>query len=81
MSDRRRYDIDYGQQYQAFLVRLRTARQDAGMTQQEVAESLNKSQAYVSRSENGDRRVDVIELQQFAFLYGKPVLYFLSDID
>lgn len=81
MPDHRRDDLDYGQQYQAFLARLRTARHDAGMTQQEAAYLLNKSQTYVSRSENGERRVDAIELRQFALIYGKPISYFLDEAE
>ena len=63
--------------YRSFLARLRAARAAAGLTQVEVARRLRKSQAFVSKSESGDRRVDVIELQAFAKLYRKPVGYFL----
>ena len=63
--------------YRRFLVRLRAARADSGLTQVEVARRLRKSQAFVSKSESGDRRVDVVELQSFAKLYRKPVGYFL----
>ncbi len=64
--------------YRRFLARLRAARAAAGLTQVEVARRLGKSQAFVSKSESGDRRVDVIELKAFAKLYRKPVGYFLS---
>ena len=64
--------------YRRFIARLRAARREAGLTQKEVARRLGRSQAFVSKSESGDRRVDVIELQQFARLYGKPVDYFLG---
>ncbi len=57
-----------------FLARLRAARAAAGFTQVEVARRL---QAFVSKSESGDRRVDVIELKAFARLYRRPVDYFL----
>ena len=64
--------------YRRFLVRLRAARKEAGLTQVEVARRLRTNQAFVSKSESGDRRVDVVELQAFAKLYGKPVGYFLE---
>ena len=64
--------------YQRFLKRLRTARLEAGMTQVEVARALKRTQNFVSKSESGDRRVDVIELHYFARLYGKPVSFFVS---
>ena len=62
---------EYQRKYDEFLQRLRQARLDAGLTQQEVAARLGKSQSFVSRSENGQRRVDVVELQAFAEIYGK----------
>jgi len=65
--------------YRRFLVRLKKARMQAGLTQNEVARRLRRSQAFVSKSESGDRRVDVIELQAFARLYGKPVGHFLDS--
>ena len=64
--------------YRRFRARLGAARKDAGLTQVEVARRLRKSQAFVSKSESGDRRVDVIELQAFAKLYRKPLDYFLG---
>ena len=64
--------------YRRFLVRLRAARNEAGLTQVEVAMRLRKSQAFVSKSESGDRRVDVIELTAFARLYRRPLDYFLD---
>ena len=64
--------------YRRFLRRLRAAREDAGLTQVQVAKRLRRTQVFVSKSESGDRRVDVIELKAFAKLYNKPPNYFLS---
>lgn len=63
--------------YRAFLTRLRQARLDAGLTQVEVAAQLGKHQSYVAKCEAGDRRVDVIELVEYARLYGKTVDWFV----
>ena len=63
--------------YRDFLERLRSARHDAGLTQQEVAQELAKPQSFVSKCESGERRVDVVEVERFAAVYGKPVTYFL----
>jgi transcriptional regulator with XRE-family HTH domain len=59
------------------LVRLRQARRECGLTQTEVARALHKTQGFVSKSELGERRLDPIELLDFATLYGKPVVFFL----
>jgi transcriptional regulator with XRE-family HTH domain len=62
--------------YQQFLERLRLARQEAGLTQYEVADRLGKPQSFVSKCETGERRVDFIELLAFAEIYDKPVAFF-----
>ncbi|MGH7526698.1 MAG: helix-turn-helix domain-containing protein [Gemmatimonadales bacterium] len=55
------------------LQRLRRARRAAGLTQVEVARALGTSQAYVSKCEQGERRIDAVELSDFAQLYGAPL--------
>jgi ribosome-binding protein aMBF1 (putative translation factor) len=41
---------------------LRQAREDAGLTQQQVAERLELYASFVSKVESGERRLDVDEL-------------------
>ena len=65
--------------YQEFLKRLRAARKEAGLTQLEVAQQLEVHQSFVSKSESGERRVDVVELSDFAKLYQKELDYFVSN--
>ena len=64
--------------YQRFLKKLRRAREKSGMTQVEVARRLRRTQAFVSKCESGDRRVDFVELQAFARLYRRPVSFFVD---
>lgn len=71
-------NADYRIQYDAFLKKLRQARVDAGLTQEEVARRLGKPQSFVSKCESGERRVDVVELVQFARAYGKSLDFFTS---
>jgi transcriptional regulator with XRE-family HTH domain len=68
----------YLPKYQKMLQRLRDARHEAKLTQVEVAKKLRKPQAYVSKIERGERRVDAVELDEFAKLYKKPLDYFLQ---
>ncbi len=63
--------------YRRFLVRLRRARTEAGLTQTEVARRVRKPQSFVSKCESGERRVDVVELADLARLYRKPVSWFV----
>jgi transcriptional regulator with XRE-family HTH domain len=66
-------------QYQRMITRLRQAREAAALTQVQVAEKLGKPQSYVSKVESGERRIDPVELAQFAEIYGREVGYFLND--
>lgn len=71
-------DAAYRQRYRSFLVKLKTARQQAGLRQVEVARRLGRPQSFVSKCESGERRVDVVELQEFASLYEKPLSFFVN---
>ena len=64
--------------YREFLKRLRALRLAAGLRQVEVARRLGKPQSFVSKSENGERRVDVVELDQFARLYERRLDEFVG---
>lgn len=65
------------EEYQAVIARLREARMHLGLSQEEVANRLGRSQSFVSRCESGERRIDIIELKAFAELYERSVLFFL----
>ncbi|MCL6480391.1 MAG: helix-turn-helix domain-containing protein [Firmicutes bacterium] len=71
-------DPTYRQRYREFLKRLRKARSDAGLTQVDVAKKLRRPQSFVSKVESGERRVDVVELAEFARLYRNPLSFFVS---
>ncbi len=70
----------YSERYRAFLKRLCAARKEAGLTQVGVADQLKVPQSYVSKCESGERRVDVVELADFARVYQKELSYF-SDTE
>ena len=58
--------------------RLRDAREYLGMSQDEVAVALKLPRPAITNIESGSRKVEAIELDQLAQLYGRPVTYFLS---
>jgi transcriptional regulator with XRE-family HTH domain len=64
--------------YRPFLRRLREARLAAGLTQVDVAAKLRRPQSFVSKCESGERRVDLVELTEFARLYRKELSFFVS---
>jgi len=47
--------------YQSLLTLLLEARVEAGLTQKELATKLGRPQSFVSKTENAERRLDVIE--------------------
>ncbi len=68
----------YSKDYKAIIERLKTARIEAGLAQQVVADKLGKPQSYISKIESGERRLDVAEMKKFAAIYNKSVDYFLK---
>jgi transcriptional regulator with XRE-family HTH domain len=51
----------HSEKYARFLKVMVGARQEAGLTQQQLANVLRKPQSYVSKYERGEKRLDVIE--------------------
>ncbi len=71
-------DRTYRVEYDRFLARLREARKQAGLTQQDAARRLGKPQSFVSKCESGERRLDFVELKAFARAYGIGDLSFFD---
>ena len=67
----------HSEAYARFVERLRRGRLEAGLTQVQVAQRLARPQSYVAKCEAGERRVNVIELAEFAKLYRKPLDFFV----
>lgn len=49
------------------------------MKQEDVARALGKPQSFISKCESGERRVDFVELLDFAQLYKKNLSYFRGE--
>jgi transcriptional regulator with XRE-family HTH domain len=69
-------DHGYQKAYKRFRIRLVQARRQAGLTQVEVAKRLGRPNSFVSKCELGERRVDIVELQQLAKVYRKDMAFF-----
>lgn len=67
----------YTSKYKTLIARLRQARIDCGISQIQAAKRLGASQSHISKIESGQRRLDVIQLGEFAKLYKKSIAYFL----
>jgi transcriptional regulator with XRE-family HTH domain len=66
------------ERYERLIHELRRAREEAGLTQLDVAERLGTYASYVSKCESGERRIDVVELAEFCRLYGLKLGDFLK---
>ncbi|OHA95770.1 MAG: hypothetical protein A3C63_02070 [Candidatus Zambryskibacteria bacterium RIFCSPHIGHO2_02_FULL_39_82] len=64
-------------EYQDFALKLKNARLEASLTQVEAAKKLKRPQSYISKSEAGEQRLDIVEIKKFAVLYNKDINYFL----
>lgn len=61
--------------------KLRQAREYVGFSQDEVASLLKVPRTAVSNMENGQRKVEALELKRLADLYRQSVSHFTSDDD
>jgi transcriptional regulator with XRE-family HTH domain len=59
--------------------KLRKAREYVGFSQDEVASFLKVPRTAVTNMENGQRKVEALELKHLADLYHQPVSHFTSD--
>lgn len=68
----------YTKEYKNVIGKLKKARLEAGLKQAEVAKKLAEPQSYISKIEQGERRVDILELKQLAKIYKKDINYFIK---
>jgi len=65
--------LSFSPEYAEMLHLLREARKAAGLTQADVGRAFGRTQGAISKMESGEIRLDPIELQRFAELYGVEV--------
>lgn len=68
----------YSKEHKYIVGQLKKARKMANLSQEEVAKILGKTQSYISKIESGQRKVDVIQLKEFAKIYKKDITYFVK---
>lgn len=68
----------FSEDHKYLIDQLKKARLEAGLEQEEVAKLLRRTQFYVSKIESGQRRIDIVQLKQFAKLYKKDINFFIK---
>lgn len=66
-------------QYAAFTQALVTARNNANLSQDEVAKELGRPTSFVSLYESGERRLDIVEVMEIARVLGVKVSTLLGE--
>jgi len=67
----------YSAEHKQLVQKLHEAREKAGLDQIGAAKLLGKSQSYISKIESGQRRIDLVQLKEFAKIYKKNISYFI----
>ena len=70
----------YSKRYNALRDALIAARKAARVTQQQLADSLEKPQSFVAKYENGERRLDMAEFMTIAEKLGVDPLSILKSL-
>jgi transcriptional regulator with XRE-family HTH domain len=68
-------------EYRLFLSFLKEVRQDAGLTQTQLARKLKVTQSFVSKCERGERRLDIIELRRWGRALGLSLPDFTVQLE
>ena len=66
--------------YSRFREMLVERRKVQGLTQVELAERLRKPQSFVSKIENGERRIDIVEFHEVLMAMGIDPLKFAQQL-
>ena len=67
--------------YKIFVECLRDLRAQSRMTQQELAASLNCPQSYISKYEQGQKRLDIVEIRRLCTVLGVSLTEFASEYE
>jgi transcriptional regulator with XRE-family HTH domain len=71
----------YSDEHRQLVALLRELRREAGLTQVEVAERLGRPQSYVSKYEQGQRRVDLVDLRAVCNVLGVDLVEVVRRYD
>ena len=71
----------FSDDYMLFLQLVRNGRKRAGLTQEDVANRLGKTQSFISKCERGERRLDIVEVREFCKAIGLTLPEFAGEFE
>lgn len=71
----------FSARYKRLRALLIKARKDRGLTQAQVAAKIHKPQSFVSKYEQGERRIDVVEFLEISRALGIDSLEILRELE
>jgi len=71
----------YSKDYGLFLRLLREARENAGVTQEQLGQRLHQTQSFISKCERGERRLDVVETRAICKALGISLADLVKDFE
>ncbi len=71
----------FTREYKILCELLREKRQEAEVTQVDLAKRLSETQSQISKWERGERRIDLVQLRTFCQVIGVPLLEFVAEFD
>lgn len=69
----------YSKEHKHIVEQLKKAREGANLSQEEVAKIFGKTQSYISKIESGQRKIDIVQLKEFAKIYKKNLDFFIHN--
>lgn len=67
----------YTKDHKTLINKLIQARKDKGLKQEDAARLLGRTQSFISKIEGGQRRIDIVQLKEFAKIYKKNLNFFI----
>ena len=71
----------YDSEYKLFLELIYALRMGSGLRQSDLAELIGEPQSFVSKIENGERRIDVVELKRICEAMNITLTEFISQFE
>jgi transcriptional regulator with XRE-family HTH domain len=73
--------LAHSARYRRLCELLRELRHEAGLTQVQVAAALDEHQSFVSKYESGERRLDIIELEEILRALNASMVNFVGRLN